>query len=195
MKGLLSLVLIFCFSTIIAQDEKNFGFAKGSQFISGAVGYKSSSKPDNSTLKTFTFQPRYAYFVNDFIAIGLSAGIGTETYKNTTGNKITDNNSYTINAFGRYYLLPGNKFSVFAELGLGYGHLKNHIDNSSSNGINAHFSPGLSYFIARNFALEASIGLLSYDRINASYNESTKEEDFQIGIDFGNINLGLLFTF
>lgn len=188
------LSLFFICAAAFAQEKGDHnGFQKGDQFISGLVGYSSSSNADKSRERAFEISPRYAYFINDFIAIGGRLGYSQNKTKNRESAVIAKNTTFVAEAFSRYYLLPGSQFSVFGELGLGFGTTKN-INNRKTTGINARFAPGLSYFVGQHFALEAIFGILSYNSVNArGMNGST--HNFAVGLDLENINFGIIYKF
>ncbi len=191
-RALFFLLALVIFGTAQAQQDHD-GFAKGDMFISGALGYSSVSYPDHSEEQNFTISPRFGYFLNDFIALGARLGYALQDRKNTLGHRVADNSTLTIGVFGRYYLLPGSKFSIYGELGVGFGATKN-IADDWTNGVNAWFSPGLSYFVGRHFALEASFGVLSYHTVNAQ-GVSGSTHSFEAGIDLEDINFGIIYKF
>jgi len=180
-------------SKIELPKESHRGFAQGDMFISGSVGYSSVSNPDHSKENRFNISPRFGYFVNDFFAVGGRLGYVSDVQKDADGHKYADNSTFTIGAFGRYYLLPGSKFSPFAELAIGFGTTKN-INDYKNTGINAAFSPGLSYFLGHHFALEASFGVLSYNTVSPKRSSGSTDE-FKIGIDLEDINFGIIYKF
>ena len=188
-----------CFLAIQSVKAQNYddgghnGFKKGDQFISGLVGYNSISQPDKSKERTFKVSPRYGYFLNDFIAVGGRLGYTYNIEKNRAGEATSKNISYAVEGFGRYYLLPGSQFSVFGELAVGFGQNRN-IIGDWTNGINAGFSPGLSYFLGQHFALEATFGVISYNTVNPRGVSGTTD-NFQVGIDLENINFGIIYKF
>ena len=102
--------------------------------------------------------PKVGYFIEDNIAVGGKVSLGYQTVERE-GN-IFD---YAINAFGRYYLQPGEKGvqtplnhgRFFAEVGAGIAGT-----NGASLGFNLNFGPGYAYFITPNVSLEA---LLKYN--------------------------------
>lgn len=177
-----------------AQDVDQDGFAEGDMFVSGMVGYSSVSYPDDSKRNSFNITPRYGYFLTDFVAIGGRAGFASRNEKNSQGDKITDNSTFTVGVFGRYYLLPASKFSIFGELGVGFGTTEN-IRDDRTNGVNAAFTPGLSYFVGQHFALEASFGMLSYNTVKPGGDSSGSTDSFEVGIDLENINFGIIYKF
>ncbi len=193
-KLLLFIFLISIFGTVQAQEKKDHnGFMKGDKYISGMIGYNTVSNSDNSKNKKFEVSPRFGYFINDFVAVGGRLGYSQSTSKNASGNKIADNTAFTVEAFGRYYLLPGSKFSLFGELGVGFGSIKN-IDKKRNNGINAGLTPGLSYFINQHFAFEFAIGVLSYETVKRNGADGSTDS-FSVGVDLENISFGFIYKF
>lgn len=187
---------LMIFGGLYAQDnfdEDHNGFAKGDKFISGLIGYNSVSHSDDSKEKNFNVSPRFGYFLNDFIAVGGRLGYAWEQREGASGKKFVRNSTLTVGAFGRYYLLPGSNFSVFGELGLGFGSTRN-ISRKWTNGINVGFSPGLSYFIGQNFAFEASFGVISYNTVNPG-SKGGSTDSFDIGINLEDINFGVIYKF
>lgn len=191
----LILFAIFAFSMTANAQESNDhnGFSNGDMFVSGTIGYSSESAPDNSKIHEFRVSPRIGYFLTDFFAVGGELGYAYSNAKQPDGSTSAENSTYTIGVFGRYYLLPGSKFSIFGELGLGFGATKN-IRNDWTNGVNAAFSPGISYFLGEHFALEASFGVLSYNSVSPEGSNGSTDS-FNIGIDLENINFGIIYKF
>lgn len=189
-------VALLLFGTSYAQnhfDEDHNGFAKGDRFVSGMVGFNSVAHSNDSKEKNFNVSPRFGYFLNDFVAVGGQLGYAWNQQKEASGQKVLNNSTITAAAFGRYYLLPGSLFSVFGELGLGFGSTRN-IDRNWTNGINAGISPGLTYFVGHNFAFEATFGVLSYNTVNPGSGSGTTDS-FRVGLDLENINFGLIYKF
>ncbi len=191
----LTLLVVFIFglgcTPLFAQDH--VGFKKGDMFVSGMVGYSSVSHPDDSKEHNFNITPRFGYFLNDFIAVGGKLGYGIQTQKNSSGDKVVDNTTLGFEVFGRYYLLPGSKFSVFGEVDLGYGFTRD-IHHDWSNGINVGLLPGLSYFVGRHVALEASFGILSYNSVSID-GQSGSTDNFKVGLNLEDINFGIIIKF
>lgn len=195
-KVLLLMAAVGFFGMTWAQDNfdrDHKGFAKGDKFISGSIGYNSVSYSDDSKEKKFNVSPRFGYFLNDFIAVGGQLGYFWEQGKAPNGEMNKNNSTFMFSAFGRYYLLPGSKFSIFGELGIGFGTTRN-IDRDWTTGINTGFSPGISYFLGNHFALEASFGVLSYNTVNSGgRNGST--DSFDVGLDLEDFNFGIIYKF
>lgn len=191
----LIIVFLACLvgSTTLAQDKDHNGFMKGDRFASGLLGYKTSSDANKTKETEFRFSPRIGYFINDFVAVGGRLGYSYGKTKDASGVKTLENNSFTAGVFGRYYLLPGSQFSVFGELGLGFGSTKD-MNDKWTHGVNAMFAPGLSYFLGKYFALEASFGILSYNTVSP-HGKPGSTHSFDVGIDLENINFGIIYKF
>lgn len=191
-KYLLLFVSIIVFGTMQAQkNEDHNGFMKSDKYISGLIGFSTISNADDVKIKQFEVSPRFGYFISDFIAIGGRLGYGYYHKKNSAGARVAENSTFTVEAFGRYYLLPGSKFSVFGELGIGFGSTKN-IAGNWTNGINVGFTPGLSYFINQHFAVEFGIGVLSYDTVKPEGGNGSTDS-FAVGVNLENINFGIIY--
>ena len=64
-----------------------------------------------------------------------------------------------------------------------------------ANGFNIGLAPGVSYFVSSNFALEASIGLLSYDTTKPDFDGAESTDTFDLNLNLNNISLGLVYKF
>lgn len=195
-KLILSLAAIasFTFASAQEQEVETYGFSEGDMFISGSFGVGSTKYPDDSKDNSFNISSRFGYFVNDRIAVGAQVGYSNQKRENSAGNDVVDNSTFTIGAFGRYYFMPAQKFSFFGELGLGYGTTED-INDNEVNGINVGVAPGLSYFVSKHFALEASFGILGYNSVKPDASGAKATNNFQFGLDMDDINLGLIYKF
>ncbi|GGB74518.1 flavo-specific protein antigen FspA [Flavobacterium suaedae] len=199
-KILLSAAAVLAFGFANAQeDTTKGGFSAGDAFISGTVSF-GSEKTGEIKANEFNFSPRAAYFINDNIALGLELGYmsskediaddGFGTYEEkTTG--------FEIGAFGRYYFTPANKFSLFTQLGAGYGTAKVEVESfeNKANGFYVAFAPGLNYFVSEHFALEATFGVLSYSSVKPDADGAESTNSFEIGLDMADINFGIVYKF
>ncbi len=198
-KLLLTALAIASFATASAQDENTAGFSKGDVFISGAAGFNSTKTGDVKG-STFNITPRVGFFASDNIAIGLKAGYTSQSQDNAffNGVELVDSeiNTFEIGAFGRYYATPSSKFSVFGELDAAYTSSK--VDTGAdvtTNGFAIGVSPGVSYFLSSNFAIEAAWGALQYATSKPDVDGAENTNNFEIGLDLENINLGLVYKF
>lgn len=185
------------FAAVNAQvSTSTEGFAQGSTFITGAVGFASESIAEEKT-SGFTIAPSVGYFVTPNIAIG--AKLGYTSLKNEEGSYEETTDLLTAGVFGRYYWMPASKFSIFAELGADYRSLTeddNTISNEyKSNGFAIQLAPGVNYFLNNNFALEAKVGVLGYSSDKPDYTGAEATDNFNIGLNLNDITLGLVYKF
>lgn len=190
----LAAVASFTFASAQEQEVETYGFNEGDMFVSGSFGIGSTKFPDDSKENTFNISPRFGYFLNDFIAVGAQAGYSKQKEENANGDDVVDNSTFTIGAFGRYYLMPAQKFSFFGELGLGYGTTED-INDNKVNGVNIEVAPGLSYFVSKHFALEATFGILGYNSVKKDESGAESTDSFDFGLNMDDINLGLIYKF
>ena len=196
-KVVLAAIAIMACGFVNAQDG---GFSKGSVFVSGGFGY-SSTEFANVKTTNFAFTPRVGYFASKNIAIGLA--VGNNSIKSVNGsNRVAKINEFSVGAFGRYYFTPDSKFSVFGELGFNINSSKNTVTQpfnpdfkSKSNGFGVAFAPGISYFLSKKFAMEATWGILGYESFKEDTPNATTNTAFALGLNLSNINLGLVYKF
>lgn len=204
-KLLLSAIAVFAFATANAQDgtATETGFSKGNVFLSGTVGFSSSKQGDDST-NGFTLAPKAGYFVTNNIALGL--GVDLTTSKNDDGvNTINKQNNFGGQVFGRYYFTPASQFSLFGQLGVGFGSQKHTtevtVGNTTTttetkyNNFGVAVAPGVNYFISKHFSLEASWGVLGYNSNKQDVAGAKAQNDFAFGLNLSNINFGLNYKF
>ena len=197
MKKLMLVGALALFAAVNAQvSTSTEGFAQGSTFITGAVGFASESVAEEKT-SGFTIAPSVGYFVTPNIAIG--AKLGYTSLKNEEGSYEETTDLLTAGVFGRYYWMPASKFSIFAELGADYRSLTeddNTISNEyKSNGFAIQLAPGMNYFLNNNFALEAKVGVLGYSSDKPDYTGAEATDNFNIGLNLNDITLGLVYKF
>jgi outer membrane protein len=197
MKKLLLVGALALFAAVNAQETSTEGFAKGSTFITGAVGFSSTSTGDVKE-NQFTVSPSVGYFVTPNIALG--ARVGFDNATNDNGVTKAELNTFTAGVFGRYYWMPASRFSIFAELGADYVNVSydNGVAGSSkskANGFAAELAPGISYFLSSNFALEAKVGVLGYGSVKPDYAGAESTDNFNVGVNLNDIKLGLVYKF
>ncbi|RZJ34381.1 MAG: porin family protein [Flavobacterium sp.] len=199
-KIILSAAALFAFGFANAQDattstEGGKGFSNGDIFISGSLGFSSQSTGDVKT-NTFTISPKVGFFLSDNIAIG--GQIGYTSTKDEDGvSEDIKTNTFSVGAFGRYYATPASDFSFFAELGANYmtSKMEQGSAEAKSNGFGIALSPGLSYFIGSNWALEASIGALSYNTEKPDFDGAESTDTFGLNLNLTNVNVGVVYKF
>jgi outer membrane protein len=202
-KVLLSAVALLTIGFANAQEEAaatTGGFAKGDVFVSGSFGFGSDKYGDTFDSNSFNISPAVGYFVSENIAIGamlkFSTAENVEVDFGVLGSGMVEKyTSFGADIFGRYYMTPADKFSVFGQLAVGFGSDKFEDGGefkASSFGVNAGL--GLSYFVSNHFAIEASWAGLGYNTYKFE-DDSDSLNSFGLNTDLSNISLGLVYKF
>lgn len=184
-------VLIAAFGS----QAQNDGYAKGNRFLSG--GFSLSSYNDKDTdekASSFSISPRVGYFVSDHVAAGIGIGFGSQTAQvGSTDTKET--NTLKLGAFARYYTNPAERFSVFAHLGFDYMTEDDKITEVKENGMDAFISPGISYFVRNNLAIEATFGRLGYSATRKDIEGVKGSNVLDLDINLTSLSFGMAWKF
>lgn len=204
MKKVLLVGAVALFGAVNAQVATSVeGFVKGDTFITGAIGY-TSEKQNNFEENVFTVAPSVGHFVSPNIAVGARVGYTNGTMEDTFATVVVSEEVDAVNAgvFGRYYTTPASKFSLFGELNVNYASAKYTENNGITaatetkyNGFNFGIAPGVNYFISKNFALEAAVGVLSYSTMKEDVAGAEAVDTFNFGLNFTDVTLGLVYKF
>ncbi len=204
MKKVLLVGAVALFGAVNAQVATSVeGFVKGDTFITGAIGY-TSEKQNNFEENVFTVAPSVGHFVSPNIAVGARVGYTNGTMEDTFATVVVSEEVDAVNAgvFGRYYTTPASKFSLFGELNVNYATAKYTENNGITaatetkyNGFNFGIAPGVNYFISKNFALEAAVGVLSYSTMKEDIAGAEAVDTFNFGLNFTDVTLGLVYKF
>ncbi|APY00097.1 outer membrane beta-barrel protein [Lacinutrix venerupis] len=187
-------IAVLGFTSVNAQEDVTVkGFEKGDVFISGAVGFGTEKTGDLDS-NVFNIAPKAGYFVSNNIAVGLQAGF-TSLSSDDNGVDTVDSNEYSVGAFGRYYFTPATQFSLFTELGVDYTSGDNKLTDVGYDGFDIAFAPGISYFVSKNFAIEASVGVLGYSTSEADFDGAESTDNFDVGLNLNDINFGVVYKF
>jgi len=189
-------VCAFTFSNAQETETETAGVAKGDMMISGAFGFSSMSTGDAKD-NSFTIAPRFSYFVSDNIAVGAKIGFTSTTEDDGFSPDETKTTDLSLGAFGRYYMTPASKFSVFAELGADFVSRKweQGAADADSAGFALGVAPGVSYFLSDSFAIEASWGVLGYATDDNGGDGADSTDSFNIGLDMRDLTFGLAYKF
>ena len=172
----LSIAVVFIALTSFSQEK---GFSNNKNLIIGTLGGSStfSSKSDSTE---FTWKQKFGYFINDNVNTGIGFEFGSS-------------DKYTLDAFVRYYYTPQNKFSFFTGADVKY--ITSNIQEIKKRGIGVSIYPGINYFITDGFAIESSIGLLSYSSEFQKNNSDNKTNNFNLEMKLKTLNIGLICSF
>ena len=196
MKNLLftAAIAVLGFTSVNAQDDTTVGgFEKGDVFISGSVGFGTENTGDLDS-NVFNIAPKVGFFVSENIAAGLKVGY-TSFSSDNDGTDLVDANEFAVGAFGRYYFSPTNQFSLFTELGVDYTSGEDKLADAKYDGFDVAFAPGISYFVSKNFAIEASVGVLGYSTTKPDFSGAESTDSFNIGLYLSDINFGVVYKF
>ncbi|REG94066.1 outer membrane beta-barrel protein [Flavobacterium aquicola] len=194
-KIILTAVAVLAFGFANAQEK---GFTKGDLFISGAVGV-SSVKTGDVKESELNITPKVGYFATENIAVGATIGYTSLKETNDFGDD-QKTTAFGFGVFGRYYATPASDFSFFGELGVNYATAKfddgiDGTEDGKANGFNVAVAPGVSYFISKHFAFEASIGVLSYGSVKPDADGAEATNSFELGLGLDDLTLGLVYKF
>lgn len=195
-KILFSVSALMAFGVMSAQDETTTpGFHKGDAFITGAVSFE-SHKTGEQNNNGFTIAPSAGYFVSNNIALGATVRYGRTKYEvDDMANSKSTSSGIAAGLFGRYYFTPENRFSFFGHLEANYSSSKveTYENTYKTNGFGALLAPGINYFLSDHFALETTLGGISYGSRKPDGGTST--DSFAINVSLSNIYLGLIYKF
>ncbi|HEX8574798.1 MAG TPA: outer membrane beta-barrel protein [Flavobacterium sp.] len=201
-KIILSIVAVLGLGFANAQDTATEGgFANGDAFISGGFSFGSTKNGDFKE-SSFQIAPSVGFFVTPNIALGGRVGYASESENDLVGASLVETtvSTFGVGVFGRYYTTPASKFSIFGELGFVYETAKVGDDSpgsedSKANGFGIELAPGVSYFLSKNFALEAKWGVLGYSSAKADVEGAEATNNFSIGLNLSDISFGLVYKF
>lgn len=141
-------------------------------------------------------RPEMGWFVRDNVAVGLGVGVGvgraesdTRAPGSTLGGEpysVRNELSLGIRPFVRHYAMLGPKVGVFLETSLNVGYARQNHEFGDSNGsvarldynsffLQAGLRPGITYFLGRRFAVEATTGFVGFNLSNNRYPAITSQ--------------------
>jgi len=220
MKKLLLITILVITQLNAQKKEKTFGFEKEDVYLSGTLGFNSSTskssfswteEEEKYSSETLTVIPSVGYFVDENLALELSVILSNNktiepVYYDDFGNYYPGYQEVKFNSAGfglglTYYFTPKNRFSFATGVGFSYVNSKyvvDSVENDPTKTFIIALSPGLNYFISEHFALRASIATLSYSSSNyenEDYEYSTTSNDFSVNLNFSDILFGLAYKF
>lgn len=173
---------------------------KGLVQLGGSVSFTSTDNGDND-VSAFNIFPRGGYFVSNNTSIGLQLGYTSITRDafNVQTNSFVEltNQQVLFGAYARFHKSAADNFYLFLQpafiFGTGEAEGFNSTD-SDLNSFNIGVSPGVTYFLSPKFAVELSLGALSYTRNKvegAGIDQTTNT--FHFDLDLADINFGMSF--
>ena len=191
----------FAMTSVNAQDDSS-GLSKSDIYMTGTVGFNSSTESSNITGDTdtdnssTTFSPTIGYMLTDNIA--LEAGLGYES--NDFGESETTITTFSVGA--RWFMNPTDKFSLSVGAGLGFGTgTATYTGETYEDEIGAlafTIAPAVNYWISDSWGLFANIAAFEYSSVTESNNQDSDEYDTTstgLNIDLTDINFGMVYKF
>ncbi len=187
----------------------NFNFSTNNQDF--------SSETSQNIIKNsiFGIQPRFGYFVANNVEIGIGLGYTQVTQNNLQQRQPVTENENTQSAFAiipyvRGYKSINKNLLLFLQGEIAYSTIQSELQDNgriistgSGNEFRIGIKPGITYFISKRMALEASLGGLTYgsstqdfenrnddntfnqfDSSTNSFNFSINPSDFLFGLSF-----------
>ncbi|BDD03297.1 outer membrane beta-barrel protein [Aureibacter tunicatorum] len=201
---------LFLSATSFAQIEK------GKVSLGGTVGFSISESSminydyymdEVSTEKTQLFQllPSFGYFVSDNVSLGVTTGVMFEK-SSQKGSEVEYKDR--IIAFGptvRYYKMINENFGFFGQGQFLYTSTQSWASNINAsghdsdklkiNGLRIGITPGITYFVSKSVALEASYGFFGYTQSKVKDEEDIKDTEFGLNLDTSSLTFGFQFYF
>ncbi|WP_299388231.1 outer membrane beta-barrel protein [uncultured Lacinutrix sp.] len=186
-------IAVLGFTSVNAQEDTTVGgFEKGDVYVSGTVGFTTTSVADVDS-NQFEVSPSVGYFISENIALeaGLSYGSGEDFAEDKTS-------SFGGSLGANYFFTPSNTFSFTLGAGVNYKADKtepNGGEESTVNTFGIAVSPGISYFVSDSFSLRASFGALSYDNAKGDWDNAEAVDTFGLNLDLSEIKFGVAYKF
>ncbi len=172
------LTLISISIALISFSQDN-GFSDNKSIISGSLGGSSTFSYDSSSIE-FTWKQKFGYFVSKNLNVGVGFEFGSS-------------DGYSLDAFGKYYFNPQNRFSFFGGADVKYITSTSKDVKKTMFGVSIY--PGINYFLTKGLAIETSIGLLNYSTQLEKVNPEKTTNNFNLEMKLKTLNIGLVCSF
>lgn len=159
----------------------------GSFALGGSAGRSARNNGETNGID-FNFGPQVGWFVRDNMAVGLGLTTGFNQLRSTgsfgfpsggvTSEFTQSNLSLGLRPFVRNYAMLGPKFGVFLETSVNVSHTRTRTETLPATAVPSEWSgrtfslqaglrPGVTYFLGRRFAVEATTGFVGFSLLNA----------------------------
>ncbi len=196
-RTLLIAASILCVGLVQAQDNK--------LWLGGSAMFNNYSNDAKTKISGGNFSPELGFFINEQIAVGLSLDI--------TGNKVeeknqnitvtTKTNEFAVMPFFRYYNELSENCSLYGQLAAGFGSGNSEVTGSGYKDTYSFFSagisPGVQYWIHKNWSINAEWGALGFradnDKGDVAGQDDFKSSNLTVGLNLSSISFGLNYHF
>ena len=200
---LFAALAVFGLTDGIAQDEDNGngndtftrGLNKGDIYLSGGLGYSSTSTDDVKN-STFIIMPAAGIMVTDNIAVG--GTVGYMSFQGEAGDVDTqDETVFQLGAYGKYIFNPENRFNYYAGLGVGYETRSYNLegDDYKENGIGGAAFLGAGFWLSDCVAIFTQVGAVEFSSTKPDFDNAEATTRFGIGFDLKEIIFGAIVRF
>lgn len=154
----------------------------GGSFALGGNARRLAGGGSESEGINFNLEPQVGWFVRDNVAVGLGLTAGFNQSRTTGSLGVTSeftqrNTTLGLRPFVRNYAMLGPKVGVFLETSLNVGYTRQVTEtlpatvtpsewSGRSFFIQAGLRPGVTYFLGRRFAVEATTGFVGFNLLN-----------------------------
>lgn len=196
MKNLIVLILTFATTLLHAQDAQiepiNYGnrIQKGTILLTGSIGYNQLSQGDN-TNSAFFVDASVIFAVSEHVGFGLLTGYQTGDLIDIEGFGFSVDDAFQIGPVARVF---GNTHwgwvQPFGEVSVPFGF--GTFGNGDFTTFGVNLRPGISVFLSRSIALEASLGLLGFNSLTIN-DEEDSYDSIDFGFDLSDLRFGMVF--
>lgn len=225
MKNIILSACLICTSALFGQITKGsmtltgiVGVNGGKSLVTQTNGNVTVTTNDQKT-SGFAFVPAFTYFLSDRIeagiALALTKNTTTSDFHPVTGNPnpATQKVESPLNGAGllaNYYFVNESRFGFYGGLQFGLGGGKgrvtttyltapNTVVETKNSGSTVGLNTGFVYFVRRNWALNASLGLLSFNSTKSvtenggGTTTTAKNSGWVFGVNGVIVNIGVKF--
>ena len=195
MKKLLFSIVAIALLGVTTVSAQGF---KGKWFILGEAEYSTQQDGD---VQNYSILPVVGTFIAPTTAVGLGIGyIGSNTDKGNDNSLKTG--SFLVQPLVRKYWGLTDNFFFFgqAAVPLAFGKETTEENNVKTDVKTTKYgvaiSPGIDYFLSKNFSIEASVGLVGWTAVKPKDGDTTN--DFAIGLNSGfqnGVKFGVKYVF
>lgn len=187
---LLSIGLLYC-GAIQAQIQK------GAVQFGGSANWNTT---DSGPLQVILLdiQPNAGYFISDRTSLGLLLGYNStnrDTFINNNIAELTDN-LFQYGVYARFHKSLNEKLYLYLQPSIRFGSGEIEFFPNQSTDIDQTdlgLTPGLTYFLSENWALEMRLGSIVYSSVNTSNTSSFERDQFAINLGLSNVGIGMNF--
>ncbi len=207
------LILILLFAAGVSLNT-SAQVQKGAMLIGGAVNFNHSNNNDDNYINgqisgdyqvkgtNFKVVPSFGIFVGNLFEIGVGAGYRfnkweiSSTFDNNSSFSSNKERKIVVNPYISKYFNIGEKFYITGtfniEVGLGKKQMvfDSQLDDKVVNdfkvfSLNINLTPGIRYFINKNWALSGNIGQIFYDSSINTMDTDTEDKPKESRSNFG----------